>query len=272
MTALVSTERRTPVEARRPGQWWLLAILAALIPVVRLAVGARAHILGSSTDVFAYMMRDAVPIAFPVIVVVFGCLSLTWSLNHRFLVLTRTREDVTVRLRRLFLVNAAVVGAVMAATTLLAALVAYWVVPAFGLVEFRPQYIGITPEKVHAMDLANNTWSFLLAHGAPVYALVYALFVGVSGALWASLAFTLVLLVPNRYLALSLPFVIYHMGNLASGILQAPRFSPASSVFPFNITAMPLWTAFVPMTVLALVTAGLAGYCWRNARTLESLA
>ena len=222
-------------------------------------------------DTAAYMMGEAVPIAFPVIVVVFGCLSLTWSLNHGFLVLTRTREDVAVRLRRLFLVNAAVVGTVMAVTTLLAAVVAYWVVPAFGLIEFQPLYIGITPEKVGAMSLTNNTWSFLLAHGAPVYAIAYAVFVGVSGALWASLAFMLVLLVPNRYVALSLPFLIYNVVDFVIQVFGLPEFSPMISVFPFNISAMPLWTAFVPMTVLALVTAGLAGYCWRNARTLESL-
>lgn len=89
--------------------------------------------------------------------------------------------------------------------------------------------------------------------------------------MWSTLGFRLVLVVPNRYLALSLPLVILVMTDLVLQVAGIAQLSPVLTLFPVSIGAQPLWTVFVPVGLAALATTALGWWCWRHADHLESL-
>ena len=63
-TLMTSTGSRAPVARWRRGRWWVLGALVALValvPVVRLAAGARAYSVDGPTDVFTSMLSEAAP-------------------------------------------------------------------------------------------------------------------------------------------------------------------------------------------------------------------
>lgn len=256
----------------------LLALLLVFSPLVISAVTANSFTYVTPMDLFENTLGTGVPQVFAVAVACFGCLTLTWRLNHRFVSLTRVREDVRRQLVRRAILNAAAVGAVFFAVVLVVAFVSFEVVPRLELVQFRPESLlnraddtPFSAAQIRQHDLSSNAWSFLYAAGWPLYALVYGAYVAVSAALWATVGFVLVLLVPNRYLALSLPFLIIHIVDFVIQVLGAPQFSPLVSVFPYNISAQPLWTSFVPLSAVVLLAAVLAAHCWRRIDHLESL-
>ena len=279
MTTALTTASPIAARPRVPAYQVVLGVLVIALPAVSALAVADSSALTTPMQLFTMMLSGFLPLLFGVVVVCFGCLTLTWRINHGFVALTAVRGSIRADLARRALVNAVVVGAVFFLAVAVAAVVAFEVVPRADLVTFRPESMlnypdgsAFSPAQVRAGDLANNTWSFLYAAGWPVYAFVYAGFVGISAALWATAGFAAVLLVPNRYLALALPFLAINLIDFPVQVAGMAQLSPLISVFPFNITAQPLWTTFVPFTVLALVVVGLSGYCWRHGDHLESLS
>ncbi len=125
----------------------------------------------------------------------------------------------------------------------------------FVLIHYIEQFFGLVnftslSEKTYE---TSNAFSFLADIHPLLYAVLYAAWIGLNGAAYATLAYLLILALEQIYLAISLPFVAYHIFNFVAGIMQAPQFSPISTVFPFNITEQPLWTVFVPFAILIVV-------------------
>ena len=279
MTTALTTASPIATRPRPPTYQVVLGLLIIAFPVVSALAVADSYALTTPMQLFTMMLSGFLPLLFGVVAVCFGCLPLTWRLNHGFAALTAVRGSIRADLARRALVNAITVGGIFFLTVVVAAIVAFEVVPRADLVTFRPESMlnypdgaPFSPAQIRQDDLSNNTWSFLYAAGWPLYAFVYATFVGVSAALWATAGFAAVLLVANRYLALALPFLAINLVDFPVQVAGMAQFSPLISVFPFNISAQPLWTAFVPLAVLALVVAGLATYCWRHADHLESLS
>lgn len=277
-TALTTT---SPLGARARASTYqvVLAVLVIAFPVASTLAVADATTFTTAMQLFTTMLSGSLPLLFPVIVACFGCLTLTWRLSHGFVALTAVRTSIRADLARRALANAALVGAIFFSTVVVAAVVAFEVVSRAQLITFRPESmltypegLPFSPAQVRRSDLSNNTWSFLYAAGWPVYAVIYGAFVALAAAAWSSLCFLLVLVVANRYLALSVPFIVCEVANFLAALAGHPEFSPLSSVFPFNITAQPLWTAFVPVGVVIVATAALATWCWRNVDRLESLS
>ncbi len=129
--------------------------------------------------------------------------------------------------------------------TIVTFVIIHYVEPIIGLVDYWS-----LSEKTYE---TSNAFSFLADIHPLLYAVLYAAWIGLNGAAYATLAYLLILALEQVYLAISLPFVAYHIFNFVAGIMQAPQFSPISTVFPFNITEQPLWTVFVPFAILIVV-------------------
>lgn len=100
-----------------------------------------------------------------------------------------------------------------------------------------------------------GTFEFLTEHSYLTYGIVYSLWVGLNGALYASIAFLASIIINNKFIALSIPFVWYFVMNFVTAILGIEMFSPVFTIFP-NISAQPIWTIFVPFSVLVLIIIG----------------
>lgn len=103
-----------------------------------------------------------------------------------------------------------------------------------------------------------------MAYGDLTYGLIYSLWVSVNALVYSTIAFMLLLVVDNPFIALSAPFLYYHIFNFITGVFATPWFSPLSTIFPFNIIEQPLWTVLVPFSLLLFIIIGLYVFIIRN--------
>ena len=104
------------------------------------------------------------------------------------------------------------------------------------------------------------TFYQFLKYGNLTYGLVYSIWVGLNAVIYSTIAFTSLLIARSGFLALSLPFLFYHVFNFITGVLGVGKFSPISTIFPFNIKLQPLWTVSIPFFVLILILVTLIIY------------
>ncbi|KPC97191.1 hypothetical protein LR69_04596 [Geobacillus sp. BCO2] len=114
------------------------------------------------------------------------------------------------------------------------------------------------------MHIPAVTFSQFLRYGEFVYGLVYSVWVAINGVLYSTIAFMLLLNISNPFIALSLPFLFYHIFNFVTALFDIPMFSPLSTIFPFNIEQQPLWTVLVPFLFLLVVSVTLFVFSIRN--------
>jgi hypothetical protein len=252
---------------------WKAALLLALLilPSLYATSTSDEYALFGEADFFALIVSFALPLVFPLIAVAIFALPFSNELSHRYILYTRTRTNVGRYLKRKLLANIAVAFTVFFLASFIPFLWAFVVEPAIGVIgPFRPTMAGLSPAELVAYPASVHTFSQLLSFGPWAYGLGYSAWLGLNGALYASIGFQLLFVVPNRFIALSIPFIGYHILNFVFAVLAIPEFSPAM-VFPFNLVQFPIWTAFVPFTVLALLTASLAFYVGRHTKRLDVL-
>lgn len=95
-----------------------------------------------------------------------------------------------------------------------------------------------------------GTFGFLAEKSELLYGGVYSLWVAINGALYVTIAYLLSICMANRFVALTIPFLWWFIMNFVTGILGIEAFSPVYSVFPFLITAQPIWVIFIPFLIL----------------------
>jgi hypothetical protein len=85
------------------------------------------------------------------------------------------------------------------------------------------------------------------------YGVLYSAWVGFCASIWAALGMAALLLVPNRALALALPFVIYFAQFVAASLAGNVRGSFVASMFPFGYQQTTILAGVTPMLVLAAI-------------------
>ena len=136
----------------------------------------------------------------------------------------------------------------------------------FLFIVYFEQKLGIihySPSNEH-MRIPAVTFSQFLSHGALTYGFIYSSWVAVNGIVYSTIAFFLLLNVSNPFIALSIPFLFYHILNFVTGLFHVAIFSPLSTIFPFNIEQQPLWTVLVPFSFLLIVLAIVFVFSIRN--------
>ncbi|MFT4123232.1 MAG: hypothetical protein QM635_05305 [Microbacteriaceae bacterium] len=250
------------------------ALLSAPVWAVALAVGTALVVLSllpvnvafdSPYRVFAYTIGSSgIVLAYPVAAVAISLIGFGQELARRWAVLTRTR----VSLRR-YLAAKAVANAVSAFTvffvvTFLVAAVILLIEPTLG---WRT-YETFPGDEVTA-PAASSRLSQLIATSTALYALAYAAWSGLNAAVWASVGFGFLLVVRNRFVALSAPTLLVIVATLGMSV--------AGGAF-FQSSPWEIWTlvdvgqvSMVPMLVamggyLIVSTAFCAGAIRRSDR------
>jgi hypothetical protein len=130
-------------------------------------------------------------------------------------------------------------------------------------------YIEPVLDIVHLYPADGNpipytTFEQLLFLGTLPYGIIYSLWVGLNGMMYATMGLLLVMILEKPFVALSIPFMYYLLGNFITQILGYEQFSPTYTIFPFSISQQPLWTVFVPFTILCIVIIILGFYLKEN--------
>jgi hypothetical protein len=92
-----------------------------------------------------------------------------------------------------------------------------------------------------------GTFGFLAEKSNLLYGIGYSLWVAINGALYTTIAYLLSICFKNKFVALSIPFLWWVIMNFVTAVLGIEMFSPVYTVFPFTITAQPIWTVFIPI-------------------------
>jgi hypothetical protein len=99
------------------------------------------------------------------------------------------------------------------------------------------------------------TWSQLTSNGDFVFGLAYAGWFGFCGAVYGSLTAGLLLVVPNRAVALVVPTAVFVVETVAAALSSSPYAGLLYSMVPFALRQVPILTAAGPTLILAAVTA-----------------
>lgn len=259
-TAAVSAPFASALNRRRTPSWiHTIAVLAVIAEPVRVGVDVAGRAaFYDHDDVYSSMMNGPTVLVFPLVAVLLSCLPLHEQLRARHVANTRTRMPSRLLAGRHLRRVAIVAGGVFFLHAFVAFLVAHVVWPWFGdpAIDWAPT--DMTPAEVVENRLTGTSYTFLYAHGTFVYGLAYAGWVGLAAAAYATLGACILFLLPNRILALSIPFLVYATGTAASALIGAPRTGLMSSVFPYGLVAGHPLEAAASTLIVILGTAALA--------------
>jgi hypothetical protein len=253
---------------------WKVGALTTALLVLPSLYGMSAsdgYALSGPADLFALILGGALPLVFPLLAAAVYAVPFSNQLSNRFLLYTRPRIDIRRNLAAKALANLVLAFGVFFLVAFVPFLWAFFIEPSLGLAgPYRLTTAGLTPSELEAYPSTVHTFSQLLAVGPWAYGVGYSLVLGLNGAIYASLGFLLLFLVPNRFVAIAIPFVGYNILNFGFAVLGIPQFSPAMA-FPFNLIQFPLWVPFVPFMVLTVITVALAAYIHRSTHRLDVL-
>jgi len=198
---------------------------------------------------------DYFSLVFPLLAVAVYVVGFSSKLSHGWISSVRTRTDIGAYLTREALRNAAMSFAVFFAAVMLLAVVAFGVLPVIGAIpNFSPEVLS--DEAVRTLTMEYSTFTQLAQASVWLYAVVYAAWVGVWGAVFSTLAFVTLLFTGNRLVAFFLPIVLYWVENIVLSLAGLEVYRAVTSAFPFSITQQPIGFAAVPL-VWWFVAAGL---------------
>jgi hypothetical protein len=249
--------------------WWVFAAGVVAFPAVAGLARRQSVSLQVPMDLFE-LGFELPAVVFPLLAVGICVVAFSSEVAHGWIVYVRTRAG----LGRFLAARA--VGVAVATFAVFFLAVALWGAVAFGVgpaAGWAPD--GSLPALSEAdAALATQqaaTFTRVAAAGAGVYVAVYAIWVGLWGALFALIAFLVLLLTGNRLLAFVAPVGLYWVENIVLANLGLEVFRSVSAVFPFSIEQQPVATALVPLAVWLALAGVLAGDLVRRRLEVASL-
>lgn len=232
---------------------WLIILMMPFITFYSIKTGYR---FNGPVDLFQEMIGQFIPLLFPVFIIVIYLPSFLEEQKYSFITYTRPRVPIQTYILSKGLTNALLTSGIIFLMVFLAFIFAMYIEPMLGIIAYQPLRPGEVTSGV--------TFSQFLSAGNFTYGFVYSLWVSVNALLYSTIAFMLMLIIRSQFIALSIPFLFYHVFNFVTAIIGEPRFSPISTVFPFNIIQQPLWTVLIPFSFLLAVLIGLVIYVIRS--------
>ncbi|WP_236611110.1 ABC transporter permease [Halalkalibacterium ligniniphilum] len=234
----------------------LWAAILIVIPTIRFYTIKEGYQFSDPIEVFQEMVSTIISLLFPALAIIIYLPSFLQEQKNNFISYTRTRTSLNTYLLSKGIINACLTGIVMFLLVFLTFVFAVYVEPHLGIIYYSP----IDENSV----IPRVTFSQFLSYGDLTYGVIYSLWVSINAVVYSTIAFMLLLIIENPFVALSAPFLYYHIFNFITGVLAAPWFSPLSTIFPFNIVEQALWTVFVPFSFLLIVIIGLYIFAIRN--------
>lgn len=232
---------------------FITIVVCALLPTAWAFVSADSYEAPFPLAVYALAMRsNPMVLTFGLIAAVPYVIPFGGQISHRYLAYTRTREairrTVAVRLLSCVLVTFIVFFVVGAIPFLAAHLPA---------IAYSPEASGLnTPTEVAQAQASYVTFSELTRISPWLYALFFSIWLGANAAVYATLALVCSMVIPNRLVGYSLPWVVSLVAAFTFAVQGWEAYSP-DTIFPFNVEQLPAWQPFVPFAgSLALAIAG----------------
>lgn len=278
--ALVAVPREVLRAEFRAAFGWVPLLAAAVIVALPLLemLFHQGFLTGTSTassnaGIFATAVDGAVPLLFPVLLMLVGCFRLFQELGDRFVVNTRMRVRVESYVYAKLLVAMGVAFTVFFAATFIAFTVAFVVWPLLGNpgVDAAGYQVGNRPWQADD-TYRQYTYTQLLAAGPMPFGLFYSAWVGLGAATCVALGVACLLLVKRPVLGLAMPFLLLVAQHAAVILLGQDRLSVLTSLFPFGYQQAPVLVGMAPLLVMIVLVAGLWLVLLRRLSRLNALS
>ncbi|TYS63938.1 ABC transporter permease [Bacillus infantis] len=245
-------------ELYRAATWRQITIWALLIlilPTVQFLLIKDNYVFYRQLDLFLRLNSNFVPLLFPIIVVLVNATQFVGEQKNDFIQYTRLRIPLTTYLYGKLLTNAILTFTISFLIVFLPFVFSMYIEPFLGVVKIYP------PD---GNPIPYTTFEQLLFLGTLPYGIIYSIWVGLNGMMYATIALLAVMILDKPFVALSIPFIYYLLADFVTQVLGVFKFSPSSTIFPFSISQQPLWTVFVPFAVLCLAVIILGLYLKEN--------
>lgn len=219
-------------------------------------------------DLFGAMMSGPVVVIFALVAVLLSCLPLHHAVQRRHVANTRTRISARQLVGRHLMRAAAGAWVIF----FLHGFVAFAAWPRFGNPSIDPLGYGLTPAEAAVDAAARSSYGFLLEGGDLAFGLGYSAWLGAAAAAYGGLGACLLLLLPQRLLALALPFLIYLGGSIAAAVAAEPHLGLMESLFPFGLTAAHPAVSAAPTIVVIFTTIAMSAIVVHRAPTNPRLS
>lgn len=228
----------------------LILIFLPLIVVLPIINGS--YTFFEPIEVHAQLISSsAIALLFPILLIPLNAGSYANEKKDNFLLYVRPRTMLSNYVVAKGLVNAIVTFAVAFLMIFIPFVFIQYIDPALNIIQYTTDFY---------QPPSAGTFGFLAEKSILLYGIGYSLWVAINGALYATIAYLLSICFKNKFVALSIPFLWWVIMNFVTAVLGIEMFSPVYTVFPFTITAQPIWTIFVPFTILILVIIGLMAF------------
>jgi len=221
--------------------FWSLAAVVLSVPFVSGIARMGAYVIASPLDLFEIGL-EIESLLFPLLCSLLGGFPLISQVSEGYLQQVRTRVPIGAYVRGAVARAGLRAGVVVAVAVFSWWAFCWWVEPLLGLAHDYGASPATPPAEM-------STFSQLLHTSSLLYGISYSLWVGLWGALIAALAAVLLIVVPQRLLALALPLIVWWVDNLIWSNLRHPQFAAVFAVFPGGLTQQPVWTVLVPLTL-----------------------
>lgn len=222
-------------------------------------------------DLFTLIIKNSMLIVFAIVAVLVYVAPFSNEVNHRFLIYTRMRRNINETIRKRWITNFIRTTLFLFFVMFSIFLITRYVEPSLGIANYNLEGYGLSPETVAEDQYTRYAFTQLLRYGDMFYGFFYSLWVAINGALYASIAFFLVLLIRNRFLALSFPFILYLIGTFAFNSLELEKYSFLHSIFPFYRVQNSIGYAFIPFLIIVSINILLFILLRRSLKTAGNL-
>jgi hypothetical protein len=256
---------------------WRESTVAAAIIALNLAAGfssIQGSVYWSRAQVFGDFMNSPIRVLFPIAVALVAGLDLSGDLSQRYIVTTRTRQDIRLRLLHRFASVSMRTFTLFALVVIVNAVAAFVIVPTIWPHAVDASQYGFTSaHAVQAADTAQAPLSSAMAHGWLPFTLTAAIWLGCNAVTFGLLTLVSVLIIHRAVLALLVPAGLYLVESVALQILGVPGASfLISAVYPSGLQNYDLLQAMLPSLLLLIVTAGVSAILIARARTSPRLS
>lgn len=234
---------------------WLSIVL--FIPLISFIPVATGYYYYYPVDVFQEIVGLFIPLIFPVLIVYIYLPDFLQEQRNHFIVYTRSRIPLIYYILTKGILNIILTGLIIFSMLIFTYIFVLYIEPNFlKVINYYPLF-----EKNYG---SNVTFFHFSKYGYWSYILIYSVWVTFNAIIYTTIAYLLMLIIKNPLVALSTPFLFYHIFNFIAGVFDMARFSPLSTVFPFNIQRQELWTVLVPLSFLLIVLITLYIIAIRN--------
>lgn len=228
---------------------WLLLIF--VFPTIQFLLIKDNYVYYRHLDFFLRLNSNFVPLLFPILMTLVYTTEYVGEQKNNFIQYTRLRIPLSTYLLSKLITNAILSFIIAFFIVFIPFVFAMYVEPVLGIVKLSP---------TEGNPIPYTTFEQFLFLGTFLYGIIYSLWVGLNGSMYATMALLFLMILEKPFIALSIPFIYYLMTNYIIQVLGLDRFSPASTIFPFSMDQQPLWTVFVPFSILFLILVILGFY------------